>query len=116
MQRYNAFIPVSCTIGQETVWAHEFNGIHIARDAQVGDRCAIYQHVTIGRSGEASPSIGNDVFIGAGAQIIGRCVVGDGAKIGAGVTIVDAIVEPGEVIINKSAYNLTTGRHVYPQD
>lgn len=80
----------------------------------------IYQHVTIGSKRSSNgkyvaPVIGDQVVIGANATLIGRCVIGRGAKIGAGVTLVDATIPEEAIIINKSAYDLTNGRYVYEQ-
>lgn len=119
-QKFGAHIPGGVTIGDGVKFGHEFHGIFISSDAVIGNNVTIYQHVTIGESGgdkqnRNAPIIGNDVLIGANATIIGRCIIGDGAKIGAGVTLVDAVIPPGAVIINKSAYNLTEGKPVYPE-
>lgn len=58
--------------------------ITVTGKARIGARCRLRQGVTIGvreRGGEG-PTIGDDVFIGAFAQIIGNVTVGDGAQIG----------------------------------
>ena len=44
--------------------------------------------------GERRPIIGDDVFIGAGAKILGAITVGDGARIGANAVVVSD-VPPG---------------------
>ena len=46
------------------------------------------QQVTIGMIGDGEvPTIGNGVYIGAGAKIIGKVSVGDGARIGANAVV-----------------------------
>ena len=70
------------------------------------------QHVTIGehqRTKEA-PVIGNDVFIGPNACIIGKCIIGDGAKIGPGVVLVNVDIPVGATIVNNAAYDQTNQR------
>jgi serine O-acetyltransferase len=47
-----------------------------------GSNISIEHHVTIGAERRMSPTIGDDVFIGAGAKIVGPIVVGNGARIG----------------------------------
>jgi serine O-acetyltransferase len=60
---------------------------------KVGARCRIRQGVTIGvreRDGDV-PTIGDDVFIGSFAQILGAVSVGDGANIGAGAVVLSDV-------------------------
>ena len=62
------------------------DNIVINPNSRLGARCVLRQGVTIGvvRSGEtACPVIGDDVEIGAYAQVLGGVTVGDGARIGA---------------------------------
>lgn len=64
------------------------NGVVIHEDAVVGDDCMIMQQVTIGMIQEGRvPRIGDRVYIGAGAKIIGAVTVGDGARIGANAVV-----------------------------
>ena len=53
----------------------------------------IYHQVTIGEGKGGAPYIGDNVLIGAGAKIIGKVKVGDGAKIGAGCVVYKDIPE-----------------------
>ena len=69
---------------------HGFHGIFISLNAKIGKNCVIFQHVTIGsntlpnsKSGGA-PTVGDNVYIGAGAQIIGNVKIGNNVRIGAG--------------------------------
>ena len=64
------------------------NGIFIHENASLGEYCTIFQQVTIGANEHKSnpmkaPQIGNHVYIGAGAKILGDIVIGDNVKIGA---------------------------------
>ena len=110
--RYVASVPLSVRIGDDLRLLHGYSGIFIVSGAWIGSRVTLHQHVTIGMSRHGVPRIGDDVFVGAAATIIGKTVIGDGARIGAGVTLVDAVVDPGAVIVNASAYDLTNGRYV----
>lgn len=69
---------------------HRFHIIHpggivIHPEVSFGHRCGIMHNVTIGTNMDRQgvPTIGDDVFIGAGAVVIGRIVIGDGALIAA---------------------------------
>lgn len=72
---------------------HGINGIFISEGAQLGKNVVIFQHVPIGsntlndslRTG--SPKIGNNVYIGAGAKIIGGVTIGDNCRIGANAAV-----------------------------
>jgi serine O-acetyltransferase len=119
-RNYGAYIGKGADIAPDVQFAHKLHGIFIADRASIGSGTRIYQHVTIGAKRDRdnrkqAPQIGRNVLIGANATIVGRCRIGDGAKIGAGVTIVDAVVPDHAVIINKSAYDLTNQRYIYPQ-
>ena len=69
-------------------------GIVIGETAEIGEDVTIYQGVTLGgvmpsiesesqRNQKRHPTIGNNVIIGSGAQILGPIKVGDYARIGA---------------------------------
>lgn len=58
--------------------------ISIHPRARLGDRVILMPNVTLGATpDEGVPTIGNDVVVGAGAVVIGRVIVGDGARIAA---------------------------------
>ena len=86
---FTTSVPYMATIGPNTSVNNWGMGIVIHRRVVIGKNCEIAQHVTIGgRSGyEAVPVIGNDVFIGVGAKILGPIKVGDGAIIGASAVV-----------------------------
>ena len=69
-------------------------GIVIGETTEIGENVTIYQGVTLGgimpsiesdiqRNQKRHPTIGNNVIIGSGAQILGAVKVGDNARIGA---------------------------------
>jgi serine O-acetyltransferase len=76
-------------------------GIHINLQAVVGRNCDIAHRVTIGASAmgrQGAPTIGDDVFIGTGATIVGKIRIGNGAKIAAN-TLVIANVPDGATVM-----------------
>lgn len=77
-------IPKSAIIGGGLrIW--HFGGIFINPDVVIGNDCTLRQGVTIGNRTEGGPVpiLGNNVDIGAYAQILGGIRVGNNCKIGA---------------------------------
>ena len=84
-------IGLEATLGSGLMLPHP-NGVVIHEDARIGDDCMIMQQVTVGMIGDGEvPTIGNRVYMGAGAKIIGKLVVGDGARIGANAVVVNDV-------------------------
>ena len=68
---------------------HHLNGIIISHYAKIGKNCTIHQQVTIAQDeNNKSATIGDNVYIGAGAKIIGNVTIGDNVKIGANAVVV----------------------------
>ncbi len=67
-----------------------FNKINtfINGTVQGGNNVFLEHQVTIGAERRQAPVLGNDIFVGAGAKIIGSITVGDGARIGANAVVV----------------------------
>ena len=67
------------------------NGVVMHADAIIGDDCMIMQQVTIGQlASGGAPRLGNRIYVGAGAKILGAITIGDGARIGANsVVLID---------------------------
>jgi serine O-acetyltransferase len=77
--------------------------VHVA--TTLGRNVVLLQHVTIGcyhddRWGQA-PTIEDDVFVGAGAVILGPITVGRGAQIGANA-VVTKDVPPGRTVVGSN--------------
>jgi serine O-acetyltransferase len=68
-----------------------FSGIFVGGDVVAGRQVTICQGVTIGKTDRGSPSIGNRVFIGPGAKVLGPVVLGDDISVGANAVVVDSI-------------------------
>lgn len=85
-----ADIPAKCSIGKNLYLGHGANGIIIHPKTVIGENARIYHQVTLGSNGvgnNRSPILGNDVFIGAGAKILGHVIIGDNAKIGSNAVV-----------------------------
>lgn len=96
-------IPRTVKIGSNTVFAHSGLGCVIHSSAVIGDNCKIQQNITIGGRGTSgTPTIGNNVFIGAGATILGNVIIGDNVKIGAMSLVLDD-VPPNSTVVGVPA-------------
>lgn len=86
---FNTVIPYSAEIGEGTRFAYGGIGCVVHKRAKIGERVIIGQNTTIGRSldPEDFPEIGNDVYISAGARIIGKIKVGNNVIIGANAVV-----------------------------
>ncbi len=66
---------------------------------EIGENCSIIASVTIGMRNEwAFPRIGNNVFIGAGARVLGDIHVGDNTVIGANAVVIKDVPEGATVV------------------
>lgn len=87
-------IPYSAQIGSKFYIGH-FGGIIINAKAVIGNNCNISQGVTIGVSGRGEkrgvPHIGNHVYIGANATIVGNVEVGDYCVVAANSLVVSSV-------------------------
>ena len=79
-------------------------GVVIGETSEIGDNVTIYHAVTLGgispsinsndqRNEKRHPTIGDDVVVGSGAQIIGPVVVGNCARIAANAVVVNDVAE-----------------------
>ncbi len=77
------------TVGEDFHLVHSGN-IKIHPDCVIGDRVGIMHDVTLGTAAEreGAPVVGDDVFIGAGAKILGPVKIGDRARIAANSLVV----------------------------
>ena len=84
-------------------------GVVIGETSEIGDNVTIYHAVTLGgispsidserqRHEKRHPSIGNNVVIGSGAQILGPVKIGDNARVAANAVVVNDVKENATVI------------------
>jgi len=71
-------------------------GVVVGETAEIGDGCTIYQGVTLGgtslyKGTKRHPTLGRNVVVGAGAQVLGGFTVGDGARIGSNAVVVKPV-------------------------
>ena len=92
-------IPYSVSIGEGTYFAHNGLGVVIHSKSIIGDNCKFLHNVTVGgRNNRGCPIIEDNVFIGAGACILGGITIGKGAVTGAN-TVVLKNVPPNAVVV-----------------
>ena len=67
-------------------------GVVIGETSEIGDRCLLYQGVTLGGTGKdcgkRHPTLQENVVIGAGAKVLGAIQIGSNTRIGAGSVVV----------------------------
>lgn len=93
LEQKNSYIGLHTVFAGHPVCPHGLHGIHISDRAELGKRCVIFQNVTIGSNTlrdtkrPGSPRLGDNVYVGANATIIGSVSVGDNVRIAAGCNI-----------------------------
>ncbi len=95
---------VRAQIGPGLLIAH-CGGITIHPDVVIGRHCDLAHHVTLGTRGvghNGVPRLGNHVYVGTGAVLIGPITVGDAARIGAN-SLVNRDVPAGATVMGVPA-------------
>jgi serine O-acetyltransferase len=101
-------IDAQATIGPGLYIAH-IGGVHINPAAVLGKNCDLAHRVTIGASAmgrQGVPVLGDDVYVGTGATLVGKIKIGSGAKIAANTLVITNVPEgatvmgvPGRIIM-----------------
>jgi len=77
-------------------------GVVIGETAEIGDNVLLYQGVTLGGTSHQKvkrhPTLGNNVVVGVGAQVIGAIYIGDNSKIGAGSVVINSVPANATVV------------------
>jgi cysteinyl-tRNA synthetase len=93
-------------------------GVVIGETAEVGERCLLYQGVTLGGTGKEKgkrhPTLKNNVVVGSGAKVLGAITIGNNVIIGANSVILKPVPDnaicvgvPGR-ITKKKILRMTT--------
>ncbi len=82
----------NCIIGRGAEFGPGFvlihsTGVVINGKVRGGSNVFIEHQVTIGAEQRTSPTLGSNLFIGAGAKIVGAVHIGNGARIGANAVV-----------------------------
>jgi serine O-acetyltransferase len=84
-------------------------GVVIGETSEIGNNVTIYHAVTLGgispsvesdrqRNAKRHPTVGDDVVIGSGAQIIGPIKVGNGSRIAANAVVVNNVPDNATMV------------------
>ncbi|MBH5316860.1 serine acetyltransferase [Paenibacillus sp. GSMTC-2017] len=99
--KYGISISPGTKIGKGFYIGH-FGDINVSSLSEIGDNCVIMQGVTIGASGRGekrgAPIIGNFVYMGPGAKIIGKIKIGNNVIIGANAVVTNDIPDNGVAV------------------
>ena len=88
---------IPLNVFEEGLSIAHYGTIVVNSKAKVGKNCRLQECVNIGATNGSSkaPVIGDNVFIGTGAKIIGDIVIANDVAIGANAVVVKSITEPG---------------------
>lgn len=87
-------------------------GVVIGETAIIGDNVTLFHCVTLGGTGKEigkrHPTVGNNVFIGSGAKVLGNITIGNNVRVGANAIVlkdipdnVTAVGIPAKIIEHK---------------
>ena len=89
------------TIGEGFFIDHGM-GVVIGETTVIGDNVTVYQGVTLGGTShlraKRHPTLGDNVVVGVGAQLIGDITIGENSKVGAGSVVVTSVPANATVV------------------
>jgi len=105
-------------IGRRFVIDHG-HGVVIGETTEIGDDCLIYQGVTLGGTGKDKgkrhPTLGNNVMIGAGAQVLGPFKIGDNSLVAAGAVVLSPVPPDSTAVGVPARLTRVNGVQVTPE-
>lgn len=72
-------------------------GVVIGPDCTIGARCVVMSCVVIGTGPGGSPTLGDDVILGAHAMVLGGMTLGNKVSVGAGALVTKPVPDGGRV-------------------
>ena len=107
MGKNGADIALGCEMAEVPTFPHGFYGVFVSEGAKIGKNCVIFHQVTIGSNtlpgspGRGCPTIGDNVYIGCGAKIIGNVHIGDNVRIGANCVVTRDVPANATVVLER---------------
>lgn len=99
--RMGISIPIETSIGSGFYIGH-FGGIVVNGECEIGKNCNISHGVTLGQANrgrsKGCPVIGDNVYIGPGAKVIGAVRVGRNVAIGANSVVTSNVLDNSVVV------------------
>lgn len=95
-------------VGEGLKIPHGFSSTVLSQYAKIGKNATIYHNVTIGvienrnyKYGDIL--IGNDIYIGCGATILGKCKIGNNVTIGANSLLINQDIPDNSIVFAPKA-------------
>ncbi|MBA3533967.1 MAG: serine acetyltransferase [Ardenticatenales bacterium] len=99
--KYGVHIPARTRVGAGLYMGHP-GAIYVHPDAIIGKNCNLSQCVTLGQSNRGArqgyPVVGDNVYIGPGAKIVGGVTIGNNVAIGANCVVTKDIPDQAVVV------------------
>ncbi len=89
-------IPVRGDYGKGFV-IHTYGGIFLPR-TKGGENLTVNQEVTVGGANRGQPLLGDNVFLGAGAKVLGKIKIGNNVVVGANSLVITDVPDNCTVI------------------
>ena len=93
IHKEGGYVGITSKFANHPYMPHGFMGVFISDMSEIGKNAVIFQQVTIGAdrlldsNNQGNPKIGDNVYIGAGAKIIGNVKIGNNCRIGANAVV-----------------------------
>jgi len=114
--KYGIYIPENTVIGGG-LFINRGGGIYVHNDAIIGRNVNITPGTLLGQINGGrrmgAPIIGDRVFLGSGAKVVGLVTVGDGASIGVNALITDDVPSNGVMAAPKASMISERGSSAY---
>ena len=91
-------------------------GVVINTNVRAGRNLVVYHNVTLGAVRNKNPILGNNVYIGAGAKVIGGIRIGSDVRIGANAVVTKDVPDGATVVGIPARIVRMYGRPISAQD